>query len=74
MIEELKQHGYEISAGTLYPILHNLEKIGLLSVETQTSNGKVRKYYTITQKGELAFEDAKKYIRELSKEIIQCES
>lgn len=74
MIEELKQHGYEISAGTLYPILHNLEKIGLLSVETQTSNGKVRKYYTITQQGELAFEDAKKYIRELSKEIIQCES
>jgi len=25
MIEELKRHGYEISAGTLYPLLHNLE-------------------------------------------------
>ena len=26
MMEELAHHGYDISAGTLYPILHNLEK------------------------------------------------
>jgi DNA-binding PadR family transcriptional regulator len=28
MIEELARHGYRLSAGTLYPILHGLEKKG----------------------------------------------
>jgi PadR family transcriptional regulator PadR len=29
MIEELGRHGYKVSAGTLYPILHGLEEIGI---------------------------------------------
>jgi PadR family transcriptional regulator PadR len=28
MIEELGRHGYKVSAGTLYPILHGLEEKG----------------------------------------------
>jgi hypothetical protein len=31
MIEELRRHGYELSSGTLYPILPGLEKRGLLA-------------------------------------------
>ena len=30
MLEELREHGYEISAGTLYTILHNMEGDGFL--------------------------------------------
>ncbi len=30
MIEELARHGYRLSAGTLYPILHGLEERGYL--------------------------------------------
>jgi DNA-binding PadR family transcriptional regulator len=30
MIEELSRHGYKLSAGTLYPLLHGLEKKGYL--------------------------------------------
>jgi hypothetical protein len=30
-IEELRCHGYELSTGTLYPILHGLERDGLLT-------------------------------------------
>jgi DNA-binding PadR family transcriptional regulator len=30
MLEELGRHGYRISAGTLYPILHGLDKQGYL--------------------------------------------
>ncbi len=30
MAEELARHGYKISPGTLYPILHGLEKRGYL--------------------------------------------
>ena len=31
MIEELARHGYKVSAGTLYPILHGLEERGYLT-------------------------------------------
>ncbi len=39
MIEELRRHGYELSAGTLYPILHGLERKELLkSVKRRASS------------------------------------
>jgi DNA-binding PadR family transcriptional regulator len=69
MIEELNRHGYDISAGTLYPIFHNLEKDGLLNVESSIVNGKVRKYYSITPKGSDVLEQAKNKITELKGEI-----
>ncbi len=66
MIEELKRHGYDISAGTLYPIFHDLEKNGLLSVESKTVNGKIRKYYSATNEGIRVLELANEKIKELS--------
>ena len=69
MIEELKRHGYEISAGTLYPIFHNLEKDGLLLSENITVKGKIRKYYSITEKGIAVLLEANKKIGELKGEI-----
>jgi DNA-binding PadR family transcriptional regulator len=47
VIEELQEHGYEMSPGTLYPILHNLEAEGLLEKEERLFEGKIRKYYKI---------------------------
>lgn len=69
MIEELKEHGYEISAGTLYPILHNLEKNGVLKVENKNVEGKIRKYYSITELGEEVLKEARGKAYELFKEI-----
>ncbi len=69
MIEELKSHGYEISPGTLYPIFHSLERSELLRVENQTVEGKVRKYYSITEKGENVLSEAKNKIKELTHEL-----
>ncbi len=69
MIEELKTHGYDISPGTLYPIFHNLEKAELLTVHSETVNGKVRKYYSITPKGTEVLTEAKKKARELTGEL-----
>ena len=74
MIEELKRHGQEISAGTLYPIFHNLEKDGLLLSENQTVNGKIRKYYSITEKGLTVLREANKKIGELKGEIQENDS
>lgn len=69
MLEELKEHGYSISAGTLYPILHTMETDGLLFREDKNIDGKIRKYYTTTAKGESVLEEARKKAYELFKEI-----
>ncbi len=69
MHEELKEHGYEISAGTLYPILHNMESDGLLQKEERNVEGKIRKYYTATAKGEEILGQARAQAYELFKEI-----
>lgn len=71
MIEELKKHGYSISAGTLYPILHSMEMDGLLEKEERIIEGKIRKYYSITTQGEVILEEAKMKSKELYKEIIE---
>ena len=69
MIEELQHHGYEVSAGTLYPILHNLEKASLLNVEKKLENGKIRKYYSISEEGIIVLNKAKAQIKELTSEL-----
>jgi DNA-binding PadR family transcriptional regulator len=69
MIEELKSHGYDMSPGTLYPILHSMEQEGLLYVEKRVIEGKVRKYYSLTEKGNDVLNQAKEKALELIKEI-----
>ena len=51
MMEELGRHGYDVGAGTLYPMLHQLEEAGYLSVHTEVVAGKQRKYYRATPEG-----------------------
>lgn len=41
----------EISESTLYPILRRLEGMGALNVYSAEHNGRLRKYYAITQSG-----------------------
>jgi DNA-binding PadR family transcriptional regulator len=69
MMEELQEHGYQISPGTLYPLLHSLEAEGLIEKEERLVEGKVRKYYKITEKGNEVLEEARKKAYELFKEI-----
>lgn len=69
MIVELQEHGYDMSPGTLYPILHSMESKGLLEKDERTVEGKVRKYYGITKLGSEVLEEAKKKAFELFKEI-----
>jgi DNA-binding PadR family transcriptional regulator len=71
MIEELRRHGYELSPGTLYPILHGLEDDGYLTREDRVVGGKVRKYYTATAAGRAALAEARSKIAELVDEVIE---
>jgi DNA-binding PadR family transcriptional regulator len=74
MMEELSRHGYEVGAGTLYPILHQLEEAGYLSSHTKVVGGKMRKYYRATAEGAAALEAAKEKLRELVSEVLHDRS
>lgn len=69
--DELARHGYQLSPGTLYPTLHRLEKDSYLRRQSRVVAGKVRNYYTITEKGRDALNEARDKIRELVSEVIE---
>lgn len=70
MIEELRRHGYDISPGTIYPILHAMEKAGYLVSAQEVVLGKVRRYYEITDPGREVLEGLKQKVRELTHEVL----
>ena len=71
MIEELAHHGYELSPGTLYPILHAMEAAGYLASEQELVAGKLRRYYAITPEGLAVLEKLKQKVRELTHEVLK---
>jgi PadR family transcriptional regulator, regulatory protein PadR len=71
MAEELARHGYKISPGTLYPILHGLEKRGYLKSEEERSGKSIRRLYRITAPGRRALKTAKLRVRELFGELLE---
>jgi PadR family transcriptional regulator, regulatory protein PadR len=73
LIRELARHGYALSPGTLYPVLHSLERAGYLKCDARVVQGKVRKYYTITPQGTQALEEARMKIHELVTEVLHGE-
>jgi DNA-binding PadR family transcriptional regulator len=71
IIAELGRHGYKLSAGTVYPILHGLERKGYLR-STREQDGKTfRRVYRATAKGRRALEAAKEKVRELFGELFE---
>ena len=70
MTEELGRHGYKLSPGTLYPILHDLTESGYLVSEDDIVGGKRRKNYRATKKGQSLLRDARVKLRELFHEVV----
>ena len=50
-LESRSNHVFSLKAGTLYPLLHSLEEKHYLICYEQETNGKVRKYYSLTKDG-----------------------
>jgi PadR family transcriptional regulator len=71
MIEELGRHGYKLSAGTLYPILHGLEERGYLASSEERSGSVARRIYRATDAGKQALAAAKLKVRELFGELFE---
>jgi DNA-binding PadR family transcriptional regulator len=73
MMEELARHGYRISPGSLYPLLHGLEKKGYLNSREQRNGKSLRKVYRATPLGRKALKAARSKVLELLRELIEGE-
>ena len=66
MIHELARHGYTLSPGTLYPMLHALERSGYLRSREERDGRTYRRIYRATALGREANKVAKIQVRELT--------
>jgi len=71
--EELGRHGYKLSAGTLYPILHELERKGYLRSHDERNGKTARRVYEATALGREALRTARKRVQELFGEMFGSE-
>jgi DNA-binding PadR family transcriptional regulator len=71
MIDELGRHGYRLSAGTLYPILHGMERQGYLRSKVTVRHGRRRRVYRVTPTGRKALVTARQRVQELFGEMFE---
>ena len=69
VLRQLAENGLEVDQGTLYPLLRRLESQGLLKSEWETSASKPRKYYIITEDGQIVLGKIKEHWSQFSKNI-----
>jgi PadR family transcriptional regulator PadR len=70
IMDELRHHGYSLGPGTLYPVLHDLERAGLLRSQQKVVEGKRRRNFTITPRGRRLLAQARTKLAELAAEIL----
>jgi DNA-binding PadR family transcriptional regulator len=70
IITELRRHGYEISPGTLYPLLQRMVRRGWLAVAAQGTGRRSQKDYRLTAKGKRVLKLLRAQIQELYDEVV----
>ena len=73
IMQELRRHGYHIGPGTIYPMLHAMEKSGLLGSTALKKDGRVQRAYRATAAGRRALTEAKEKVQELFRELFEEE-
>lgn len=71
IIEELARHGYKLSSGSLYPMLHAMERKGYLRSAQERSGKSSRRVYRATPRGHKVLEEAEDKVRELFGELFE---
>jgi len=71
MLEELRHHGYEVSPGTLYPMLARMERFGWLKCDRPAGrrNTRERRSYVITAEGRKVLALVQRQLAELRGEM-----
>ena len=70
MSKALRSLGYQISPGSLYPLLHTLEKSGLFHSRVRVFKGRLRRYYELTEQGYLCLSALRQDLGELVETVI----
>lgn len=71
IMEELARHGYRLSPGTLYPLLHGLERKGLLRSSEMRLDSHIRRMYRATPLGRHVLKLSKERVQELFGELFE---
>lgn len=66
----LRNQGYDISPGSLYPMLHGLEKMAFLRSRIKIFKGRVRKYYELTPEGRACLEILRQELGAIVREVM----
>ena len=71
ILTELRRHGYDISPGTLYPLLNRMARLGWLKCKVDPKGGRrARKDYRLTVEGRKVLELLREQIEELHREVV----
>ncbi|MBN2482244.1 MAG: helix-turn-helix transcriptional regulator [Bacteroidales bacterium] len=68
-VEEITKGKIVLTYGALYPVLHKLEKEGVLHVESENYNNRMRIYYSLTSKGRSVVKEKVQEMTEFLKSI-----
>jgi PadR family transcriptional regulator PadR len=71
IIDELGRHGYRLGPGTIYPLLHSMERRGWLRADSKIVEGRMRKIYAATPAGRSALKLARNHVHELCEEMFE---
>jgi DNA-binding PadR family transcriptional regulator len=72
MISELRRHGYEISPGTLYPLLQRMERHGWLKRARNKDIGpRARKNYLLNKEGRKVLQVVRRQVDEMHREVVR---
>ncbi len=70
-LRELRRHGYEVSPGTVYPMLARMEERGWLRCKVDPSGGaRARREYSLTKKGHEVLALLRQQLEELHREVV----
>jgi DNA-binding PadR family transcriptional regulator len=72
VLSELRRHGYDISPGTLYPLLKRMERAGWLRCDPEPGSGpRGRRYYHLTPAGAAVLDIVRETVVELHHEVVE---
>lgn len=71
IMDQLARNGFRLAAGTLYPVLHGLEKKAYLRSSLERSGRTMRRVYRVTPQGAKALKIARQRVREVFGEVLE---
>jgi DNA-binding PadR family transcriptional regulator len=72
VLSELRRHGYDISPGTLYPLLKRMERNGWLRSDAAGGDrSRRRRYYNLTTRGATVLAVLREAVAELHHEVVE---